>query len=376
MTHDSPSVLIIGAGQAGIALSCALQRLQVPHVILERDRAFSSWHNRWDGFRTNTPNWMNTIPVLEARRVPGDDPRGFATREEIVGYFEECIEAVRPRLVTGANVQRIIQEDDDSWSVHTTREIYRARAVAVCTGAMSAPRIPALAERIAPPVPQLHSSEYRKPDQITTGSVLVVGSGSSGMQICSLLAESGRLEQVHLALSEVLILPRKILGVQVHRFLHWLGLFDVRKDSLRGRLMYARLGSRGDPITRPAPRDVARKLGVLLHGRLTNVEGDTLGFSDGSTLGTQDLTIIWCTGFRADYGFIEARRPDAFIGESGYPNHSRGVVASAPGLYFVGLRYQYTVASHDIYGVGRDAEFVANQIQSQVTGRESRVTRR
>jgi putative flavoprotein involved in K+ transport len=376
MTYDlRPAVIIIGAGQAGIALSCHLQRLHVPHVILERDRAFSSWYNRWDGFRTNTPNWMNTIPVLEARRVPGDDPRGFATREEIVGYFEECIEAVRPRLVTGANVQRVTQEDDGTWSVHTEGQVYRARSVAVCTGAMSAPRIPVLAREIPASVAQLHSSDYRNPEQVATSSVLLVGSGSSGTQICTLLAESHKFSQIHFAASNVLVLPRKILGVQVHRFLHRLGLFDVRKDSLRGKLMYARLGTHGDPITRPAPRDVARKYGVRLHGRLTGVDGDRLNFSDGSSLSTRDLTIIWCTGFRADYRFIAAKSPDAVLGEAGYPNHVRGVVASAPGLYFVGLRYQYTVASHDIYGVSRDAEFVANQIESQVAGRESRVTR-
>lgn len=366
MSTNLAPVLIIGAGQAGIALSSCLQRLQVPHVILERDRAFSSWHDRWDGFRTNTPNWMNTLPVLDTDRAPGNDARGFATREEMVAYFEECLEAVRPRLLTGVNVRRVIQGDDGTWSVHTDQEIYRARSVVVCTGAMTTPRIPALAGAIPSSVPRLHSSSYRNPEQIATGSVLLAGSGSSGMQICTLLAESGRFERIHLAVSNVLVLPRRILGVQVHRFLHRLGLFDVRKDSLRGRLMYARLGSRGDPIVRPTPRDVAKQHGVILHGRLTGVDGDTLTFADGSTLASEGLTVIWCTGFRADYGFIETRSPDAFS-DSGYPNHVRGVVASAPGLFFVGLRYQYTAASHDIYGVGRDAEYVAREIRRVVS---------
>jgi putative flavoprotein involved in K+ transport len=371
MLHE---VIIVGAGQAGIALAFYLQRLGVPNVILERDRAFASWHNRWDGFRTNTPNWMNTLPVLGTSKVPGNDPRGFATRQELVDYFAQCLEAVCPRLTTGTSVHRIAQCEDDTWTVHTGRQVYKTRNAAVCTGAMSAPWRPRLSADIPSSVPQLHSSDYRKPEQIATKSVLLVGSGSSGMQICRLLVESGRFDAIHLATSNVLVLPRRILGVQIHRLLHLLGLFDVRKDSLLGKLMYSSL-SRGDPITRPDPRDMAAKHDVLLHGRLTSVDGDTLRFADGSALGTGDLTILWCTGFRADYSFIEARSEDAFMSGSGAPNHARGVVASAPGLYFVGLRYQHTVASHDIYGVGKDAEFVAEHIYQRQQSRLDNVNR-
>jgi putative flavoprotein involved in K+ transport len=366
MLHE---VIIVGAGQAGVTLACSLQRLGIPHVILERDRAFASWHNRWDGFRANTPNWMNTLPVPGTSQVPGNDPRGFATRQELIDYFEQCVEAVRPRLTTGTSVHRIAQCEDGTWTVLAGRQVYQTRNVAVCTGAMSAPWRPPLSADIPSSVPQLHSSDYRKPEQIATKSVLLVGSGSSGIQICRLLVESGRFDAIHLATSNVLVLPHRILGVQIHRFLHLLGFFDVRKDSLRGKLMYAMLDSRGDPITRPDPRDMAAKHGVLLHGRLIGVDGDILRFADGSTLGTENLTILWCTGFRADYSFIEARSADAFMRGSGAPNHVRGVVAAAPGLYFVGLRYQYTVASHDIYGVGMDAEFVAEHIyQRQHSG--------
>jgi putative flavoprotein involved in K+ transport len=366
MLHE---VIIVGAGQAGITLACSLQRLGVPYVMLERDRAFASWHNRWEGFRANTPNWMNTLPVLGTSQVPGNDPRGFATRQELIDYFEQCLEAVRPRLTTGTSVDRIAQCEDGTWTVHAGRQVYQTRNVAVCMGAFFTPWRPPLSADIPSSVPQLHSSDYRKPEQIATKSVLLVGSGSSGIQICRLLAESGRFDAIHLATSDVLVLPRRILGVQIHRFLHLLGFFDVRRDSLRGKLMYASLGSRGDPITRPDPRDMAAKHGVLLHGRLTGVDGDTLRFADGSALATRDLTILWCTGSRTDYSFIEARSADAFMRGSGAPNHVRGVVDAAPGLYFVGLRYQYTVASHDIYGVGTDAKFVAEHIyQRQQSG--------
>jgi len=355
-------VVVVGGGQAGISLSYYLQQRRIPHVVLERDRAFSSWHNRWEGFRTNTPNWMNTLPMLDARTYPANDPGGFATRDEIVDYLEQCLAAVNPPIRTGMDVCRITQVGDGAWEVHTPDTVYQASSVAVCTGAMSTPRIPAGAARIPRSVAQLHSSHYQRPDQITTRNVLLVGSASSGVQICRLLAESGRFDSIHLAVSNVRILPEHILGLPTHRVVHFFGLFDVTNDSLLGKVMYSNLETKGDPIMRPAPKDLAQQYGVRLYGKFTGTDGALLCFSYGQTLATDDLTIIWCTGFRRAYSLIEPADRRAAFNESGYPIHVRGVVPAAPGLYFVGLRYQHTVASHDLYGVGKDAQFVADHI--------------
>lgn len=367
VSKASVDVIIIGGGQAGISLSYYLQQQQIPHLILERDRAFSSWHNRWSGFRTNTPNWMNTLPLLEGKRFPGNQAGGFATREEIVDYFEQCLRSVSPPIRTNTEVSKVVQLEKGSWEVYTDDVVYEAHDVAICIGAMCTPRVPKAAARLPAFVPQLHSSEYRNVEQITTKSVLVVGSGSSGMQISDLLVQSRRFENIHLAVSNVLVLPERFLGIQIHRFLHFFGLFDVRKDSLVGKLMYSGLETKGDPIMPPSPAGLAKRDGVHLYGRLTDVEGSTLHFSDGKTLETNDLTILWCTGFIGDYTFIETQHPDAAFGAMGYPNHKRGVVEAAPGLYFVGLRYQHTVASHDIYGVGKDAKYVAEQIANRLS---------
>ncbi len=360
-------VVIVGGGQAGISLAYYLQQRQIPHLILERDRAFSSWHNRWDGFRTNTPNWMNTLPVMDANNVPWTDPDGFATREEVVDYFEKCLQAVNPPIRTDTDVYKIMQLEGGVWEVYTRDIVYETHNVAICIGAMSTPRLPKAAADIPNSVPQLHSCEYQNPEQIATKSVLIVGSASSGVQICRLLGESGRFEQIHLAVSNVTVLPDRFLGVPIHRFVHLLGLFDVRKNSLIGKLMYANLETKGDPIMRPTPKDLAQRYGVQLYGKLIGADGSLLCFSDGQTLRTGDLTILWCTGFRGDYAFIETNNREAVFDESGYPIHVRGVVNGAPGLYFVGLRYQYTVASHDIYGVGKDAKYVADNISSRLS---------
>ena len=159
-----------------------------------------------------------------------------------------------------------------------------------------------------------------------------------------------------------MILPCHILGIQTHRLLHFLGLFDVKRNYPLGKLMHFGLEKRGDPIMRPAPQDFAKLHGVRLYGKFTGAEGSRLRFGDGQALESDDITIIWCTGFRGDYTFIEPIRRNEVFDKSGYPMHNRGVVGGAAGLYFVGLRYQYTVASHDIYGVGKDARYVADHI--------------
>lgn len=357
-------VVVVGAGQAGLSLSYHLGKLGVPHLVLERDRPFSAWENRWEGFRTNTPNWMNTLPMLPPDVFPSDDGEAFATREELLDYLHRCLAAVDPPIEVGVEVQNVSQRGDH-WEVDIGDEVLEASSVAICNGAMSTARKPAAAATISQRIPQIHSSEYRSPGQIETRRVLVVGSASSGVQICRLLAESGRFDEISMAVSRVTTLPHRTLGVQTHRFLHKLGLFDVRSRSLLGRLMYSGLESKGDPIMRPAPRDLARRFGVELYPKFSGLIDGLLVFADGRIMTSDHLTIVWCTGFRGDFGFIDVERPDEAFDSVGSPVHTRGVVDSAPGLYFVGLRYQHTVASHDLYGVGADASHIAEQIHER-----------
>ena len=363
---DDVDVVIVGAGQAGVSLSNSLKKLGIAHVVLERDTAFSAWRNRWDDFRTNTPNWMNTLPILPRDRYPGNDAGGFASRDEMVSYLDDSLVVVDPPMATDVEAKRVTRQSDDEWLVETSKGPIRARCVVLCHGAMSEPRIPAFASQLGDSVPQLHSEHYRNPTQIETGSVLVVGSGSSGVQISTLLAESGRFDAIHMAVSDVLVLPRHVLGIPIHRLVHAFGLFDIPATSFLGRRMYSGLETRGDPIRRPDPDDLHRDYGMELHGRLEAIDAEGIHFADGSVLPAEDLTVIWCTGYRGDYAMLADE--SGILDERGFPIHDRGVSGSARGLYFVGLRYQHTVASHDLYGVAADAEHVAQRIQERLGG--------
>ena len=362
-TASRSDVIIIGGGQAGVSLAYYLRQRNLSHIVLERDRPFASWRGRWDGFRANTPNWMNTLPMLGQRRMPRAEADEFASRDELVRYLDECLRVVDPPLVLGADVTSV-REVEGGWEVQAGDCSYRVDNVAVCTGAMNTPRVPAAARQLPTHIRTLHSSEYVSPEQITTANVLVVGSASSGMQILRLLAETGRFGGgLHLATSRVLVLPKHVAGVPIHRVVNAFGLFDVRTRSPLGKVMYSGLETRGDPIMPPTPKQLARQYGVQLYGKLTGFDASGLRFADGQTLAPDDLTVIWCTGFRSDYAYIEPLDRSAAFDTGGFPLHVRGVVEGAPGLYFVGLRYQHTSASHDIYGVGQDARYVAEHIQ-------------
>jgi putative flavoprotein involved in K+ transport len=364
----SPDVIVVGAGQAGLSLSYFLRQNNVSHIVLERDRPFSSWHHRWDGFYANTPNWMNSLPRGVKGIYPGKNRNGFATKQELIEFFDQYLDELNPPLQKGSNVTDVRESGDGTWEVRTDDGSYKARNVVICTGAMAAPRLPSVSADIPPGVPQMHSSEYRNPGQLHTPEVLIVGSGSSGVQICKELCRSGRFNRIHLATSNILVLPRHVCGIQIHRFLYLLGFFQVRTKSMIGRLMYSSLETRGDPIVRPHPQDLARQYDVKVYGKVQVVDAGHIRFADGQALATQHISILWCCGYNPNYSWIRNRHGPINLDRRGYPIHDRGIVKDTTGLYFVGLRYQHTVASHDIFGVGRDAEYVASHIAGRLSG--------
>lgn len=362
---EQKKVVVVGGGQAGTATSYFLQRLGISHVVLEKEYAFSEWHKRWDSFHMNTANWMNMLPGATSEFAPGTDRDGLGTIEDALRYFQAYLSAVEPPLQERTEVTSVRQGENDIWRVVTSGSVFETTNVVICTGAFSHPRFPPVASRLPASVPQLHSHEYRNPSQIEGRHTLVVGSGNSGVQICHDLAKSQRFDALTLSTSGNMTFPLRILGIPIYTYARWLGLLDLKAHSWLGRRLVG--AGKGDPTIPPSPKQLARDYGVDLVGKVMRLENDGIRCSDGRLVSVEGLNVIWCTGFDPNHDFINPVDRHAAFGADGQPVHQRGVVPAAPGLYFVGLRDQYRVSSQDIYGVGRDARFIVQQIANRLS---------
>ncbi|MDX1614685.1 MAG: NAD(P)-binding domain-containing protein [Candidatus Promineifilaceae bacterium] len=199
----------MGGGQAGLAMSYLLTQQDRDHVILEkRQRIGETWRRRWDSFTLVTPNWALQLPGFPYQ---GDDPEGFLPRDEIVTYLEDYADQFDPPIHFGVEVTAVErQTDGEGYVVHTSERDYEAANVVVAVGTFQRPDIPAFSRKVPEDIHQLHSSDYRNPEMVPEGNVLVVGSGQSGCQIAQELHESGR--QVYLATGSAGRLPRRYRG--------------------------------------------------------------------------------------------------------------------------------------------------------------------
>jgi putative flavoprotein involved in K+ transport len=396
--------LIVGAGQAGLALSRYLTDLGRDHVVLERHRIAERWRSeRWDSFRMLTPNWLTQLPGMS---YDGADPDGFMTRAEIVGFFDAYRRSFDPPVRTGVTVSRVSREAEH-WSVETDAGRFVAANVVVATGHHDRPRTPEIARALPAHVMQLHTSRYRNPAQLPPGGVLVIGAGPSGQQIAEELAHTGR--RVVIAAGRHRTLPRRYRGLDTYRWMDRLGALERTIDDLADASVVRRApafvvaGGRKDLDLR---RLVAA--GVVPVGRLTGIDGLTVRFADdlAATVAAADdnvgrfrasvdglvaragltvddpeapprppgrwavtapsrlhldreavRTVLWATGYRRDFSWLHAPVVDA----TGEPVQHRGVTP-APGMYFLGLRWMYRRSSDAIHGVGGDAAFLAEQI--------------
>jgi putative flavoprotein involved in K+ transport len=402
MNASHHSVAVIGAGQAGLSMSHCLKRRGVDHVVLERYRIGHEWRSRrWDSFCLVTPNWQCRLPGFP---YLGDDPDGFMPRDQIVAYIEDYAAAFDLPVVEGAGAAQLTR-GDRGFEIQTSAGSYLADQVVVATGPYQTPVIPRHAERMPRHVMQLHSGDYRNPEQLPPGEVLVVGSGQSGCQIAEDLQIAGR--HVHLSVGSAPRVARFYRGRDVVAWLEEMGHYDrpIRSfddhDAVRSRANHYVTGRDGgrDIDLRAFARD-----GMRLYGRLTSIEDGTVRFAadlrhnldhadtvsesikdsidafiamhgiealgepryrpvwqpgpEPARLDLRRITsVIWSTGFSRDYRWI---RVPVFDG-TGYPTHDRGVT-NCPGLYFLGLPWQHTWGSGRFSGVAQDAEYLARHI--------------
>ena len=396
---NQTTVAIIGAGQAGLAMSRHLSERSIDHVLIERGQVANSWRTeRWDSLRLLTPNWMTRLP---GHRYQGPDPDGFMTGSEVVGFLDDYSDRIEAPVIDNTAVESIepATEPGGHHRVLTTAGEVRCRAVVIATGACSTPKIPALAADLPAGVRHLAPIHYRNPGEIDAGRILVVGGSASGAQLADELARAGR--DVTLATGDHVRLPRTYRGMDIHWWMDTVGLLDERFDQVEDIVKARRAPSLqlvGSPERRNVDLNTLHGNGVQVVGRLAGINGSTGLFSGSlaNQVATADLrlgrlldrfddyatsagldaelapserpeptrvptdvttidldqvgTVIWATGFKPNYPWL----PEAFLDRKGAIVHDGGVMTN-PGFYVLGLPFNRRRKSTFLDGVGADA---------------------
>lgn len=410
-------VVVIGGGQAGLGIGHYLREAGSEFVIFERGRVGETWRSqRWDSFAVNTPNWTTGLPGYP---YDGDEPDGFYHRDELVGYFEDYASKFELPVVEGMTVTGVdahgdafrVTCEDAAGAVDSVT----AANIVVASGMMQAPKIPAIKEKFPESLTQLHTSDYRSPEALPPGAVVVIGAGQSGCQVAMDLIRADR--EVYLCTSRVARARRRYRQRDVVEWLDETGFWNVTVGMLPDPAMefaaqpqVSGVGRYGSTVSL---QSMARD-GVHLMGRLRDVEdgvlktdhslAENIAFGDARSAdtkrmiedwiasngwsagdieddpndepagpevaqsGTTELdlmdagvgSIIWCTGFTADFDWLPARVTD----ENGRPIHERGV-SPVPGIYYLGFPWLHSAKSGIIHGIEEDARFIAEAIAAR-----------
>ena len=345
--------VVIGGGQAGLAVGHQLSQRGRPFVILDAtERTGDSWRQRWDSLVLFTPARYDGLPGM---RFPAP-PNSFVTKDQMADFLEHYARHFDLPIRRRTNVSRLTRHGR-GYAVHTGDTIYEADNVVVAMANYQKPRVPDFAARLDPRIVQLHASQYKNPDQLGPGSVLVVGLGNSGAEIA---IEVARTRRTYVSGVETATVPFRIesflgnrIGIRVVRFL---GHHVLNGHTPIGRKAKPKLLRKAGPLVRVKPHDLV-EAGVERVARIVGVEEGRPRVEDGPLLDVDN--VIWCTGYRPGFEWIEL---PVFDPETGYPRHERGVAIDQPGLYFVGLHFLHAVTSATVTGVGRDAKHVVRAL--------------
>lgn len=347
--------IIIGAGQAGLSASYYLKQQGIPHTVFERNaRVGDQWRRRWDSLELFTPTKYNSLP---GKPFPGSkwDP---PDKDTVAEYMEDYAKDFELPVECGITVEKA-QPNDDQFRIHTDQGIRTAENVIVATGAFQKPYVPSCRRDFDDSVLQLHSSEYRNPRQLKPGTVLVVGTGNSGVQIAEELSAT---HEVTLSGRDNGGFPRSFLGKDIYWWLNFLGIYNATVNSRIVKRMKKKIDGKGDPLVGRKLKEVVERCDIARCEKIETVKNGTVQLADGSTLPQPD-NVIWSTGYRPDFSWIKGLKTEP----DGYPVHQRGVVPDQPGLYFLGLKLLYRVSSSLLGGVGRDAQYIAGHIAKSRT---------
>jgi len=339
-------VAVVGAGQAGLAIGYFLKQQGCHFLILERARQIApAWRERWDSLTLFTSRRYSALPGAP---FPGD-PDGYPTRAEVIAYLERHAETFELPIEFDSEVRKVELNEDGRFRLELSGgRTVAAVQVVVATGPFQTPYAPKLAEKLSTGVFQTHAVGYRRPDDVPQGTVLLVGGGNTGFQIAKELSAS---HKVVLSIgSRQKSLPQRLLGRDLFWWLTKAGILDKNVDSRFGRKLSTR-----DTLIGSSPGEMTKRFRVELKPRLVEAAERRVRFENGSE--SEVDAVIWATGYRSDYSWIKL----PIFDEAGRLRHRRGVT-EMPGLYFLGLTWQYTRGSALIGFIKGDAEFIAEKI--------------
>ena len=412
------TVAVVGAGPAGLAVSHLLGAAGVDHVVLDRGRAAESWRSRrWDSLRLLTPTWLTRLPGLQ----PASDPDGFLAAHQVVGLLDEYAAESAAPVVEHAQVLSV-RVDGGRFRLVSSAGTWTADAVVLATGATSSPAVPAAADTLAPSVHQLLPQDYRRPELVPDGGVLVVGASASGVQIADELRAAGR--DVVLAVGSHTRMVRSYRGMDIYWWLHRIGSLDRGASTLsatdprRHEPSAQLVGRLPDGSEHDVSLPALAYHGVRLTGRLLAADGERVRFADDLPHTSEDAqarlrrlltridahiaatgldhevlpaprrpvplhplpelpqlhlarngirTVVWATGYRSAFPWLHV----PVLGRDGELRHTRGITA-APGLYVVGQHWQTRRTSAFLSGIGDDAREVVAQLTGHLAGSAAR----
>ena len=356
---DYYRTIVIGAGQAGLAAGYHLQRLHEDFLIIDGAHEIGhSWLSRWDSLKLFTPRWANGLPGMRFMRSANKFPH----KDEMALFLRKYVSQYNLPVQLNTKVHRLFS-NSSGYSIETDNGKLTCTNVIVATGSYAIPRIPALADQLDPRIHQVHSSGYHNPRLLPSGSILVVGAGTSGLQIALDVAGSGR--KTYVAGTPPFKVPYFALKYLSRPFL-WAMKHVLTINTRPGRKVERQLKQEGKaaPLINISLEEVMAA-GVEHLPRLEKIQNGYPVFDgNGEKVGASGKRIpvegiIWCTGYNRDFSWIQL---DNISDEHGYPLSRRGVSTHHQGLYFMGMMFQYALSSTMINGVGRDARYIAAHI--------------